>query len=103
MRRPWATPAREGFRCGSGAALFGVSRDDPELDFGLDVVAEVKLDRVEAQLLEGALDPDVVGLDREVFSPKRGGDLVGVDRAVEVPLGVGVGLDRDRLLGDLGG
>ena len=34
---------------------------------------------------------------------ERRGDLVGVDRAVEVPLGVGVGLDGDRALGDLGG
>src|SRR5436305_779514 len=35
----------------SGGGLAGVGRDDPELDLGVDVLAEVELDRVEAQLL----------------------------------------------------
>ena len=55
-------PGRSGcaFRIGSrfgrsGGGLVGVRRDDPELDLGVDVLAEVKLDRVEAQFLERAL------------------------------------------------
>ena len=42
-------------------------------------------------------------VDREAVGLEGGGDLVGVDRAVEVAFGVGVGLDRERPLGDLGG
>ena len=87
----------------SDGRFLGVGRHDPELHFALDVLGEVDLDRVEAQLFERAFDPDVLGLDREVLVPERFGDLIGVDRAVEVSLGVGVGLDRERALGDLGG
>ena len=85
------------------AGLFGVGRDNPELDLGVDVLAEVELDRVEAQVLERAFDPDVLGLDREALGLEGLGDLVGVDRAVEVAFLVGVGLDGKRPLGDLRG
>ena len=85
------------------AAFFGVGGNDPELDLGVDVLAQAELDGVEAQVLERALDPDVLGLDREASVLRAAGDLVGVDRAVEVAFLVGVGLDGQRPLGDLGG
>ena len=93
----------ESDRATSTGRFLGMGRDDPELDFALDVLGQVDLDRVEAQLLERPFDPDVLGLDREALVPKGLGDLIGVDRAVEMSLGVGVGLDRERALGDLGG
>src|SRR4051794_6974456 len=68
----------------SGGGLLAVGRDDPELDLGVDVLAEVELDGVEAELLERPFDPDVGLLDRQVVGAERGGDLVDVDRAVEV-------------------
>src|SRR5581483_5941872 len=68
---------------GSGAGrLVGVRRDDPELHLGLDVRAEVDLDRVQAGLLQRPLDADVLVLDRQVVGPQGGGDHVGADGAV---------------------
>jgi len=61
-----------------------VGRDDPELDLGVDVLGQVDLDGVESQVLERSLDTNRLGLDRETLGFERGGDLVGVDRAVEV-------------------
>lgn len=78
-----------------------MGRDDPELDLGVDVLGQVDLDGVESQVLERSLDTNRLGLDRETLGFERGGDLVGVDRAVEVPLLVGVGLDGEGPLGDL--
>ena len=78
-----------------------MGRDDPELDLGVDVLGQVDLDGVESQVLERSLDTNRLGLDRETRGLERGGDLVGVDRAVEVPLLVGVGLDGEGPLGDL--
>lgn len=51
-------------RVGLGRGFLGVGRDDPELDFGLDVLAEVELDGVQAEFLERALDADVRLLNR---------------------------------------
>ena len=62
--------------------------DDPELDLGVDVLTEVELDGVEAELLERALDLDVVGLDREVVGVYGGG---GDSSAAGVAGGVGHG------------
>ena len=78
-----------------------MGRDDPELDFGVDVLGQVDLDGVESQVLERSLDTNRLGVDRETLRLERGGDLVGVDRAVEVPFLVGVGLDGEGPLGDL--
>ena len=78
-----------------------MGRDDPELDLGVDVLGQVDLDGVESQVLERSLDTNRLGLDRETLRLERGGDLVGVDRAVEVPFLVGVGLDGEGPLGDL--
>ena len=58
-----------------GGRLVDVGRDDPELDLGLDFLAQGEPDRVQAQLLERALDLDVVGVDREVVGLEGVGDL----------------------------
>src|SRR5271166_2437163 len=79
-----------------------MGRDDPELDLGVDILAQVNLDGVEAQVLERSLDVDVFGLDREALGLERSGNLVGVDRAVEMALLVGIGLDGQPPLRDLG-
>ena len=68
-----------------------------------NVLGQLDLDRVQAQFLERAFDSDVLGLDREAFAAQRLGDLIGVDRAVEMPFRIGVGLDRERALGELRG
>ena len=79
-----------------------MGRDDPKLDLGDEVLGQVDFDGVEAQVLEWSLDAHGLGLDRETLRLERGGDLVGVDRAVEVPFLVGVSLDGERPLGNLG-
>src|SRR5262249_40323066 len=56
-----------------------------------------------SELLERPFNPDVLGLDRKALAPERLGDLIGVHGAVEMTLGIGVGLDCQRALGDLRG
>jgi hypothetical protein len=47
-----------------------------------------------------AFEPHLVGRDVEAGGLERGGDLAGGHAAVEVAFLVGVGFDRDALLGD---
>ena len=79
-----------------------MSWDDPEFDFAVDVLGQIDLDRVQPQFLERTLDPDILRIDLEAFAAQGRRDLIDVDRAVKVSFGVGIGLDRQRALGDLG-
>ena len=80
-----------------------MGRHDPELHLGVDILRQDNLDRVQAQVLERALDADVFGLDRKTLGLERRGNLVGVDRSVQMAFLVGVGLDGQRPLRDLRG
>ena len=70
--------------------------DNPQLDFALDVLRKMDPDRVEPELLERAFDTDILGLDGESLGFQGVGDLVGIDRAVQMPLGIGVCFDREQ-------
>ena len=48
-------------RVGGDFALFGHRRHDPDLHFGVDLVAKVDGDGVEAEFLQRAFQPDLVG------------------------------------------
>ena len=60
-------------------------------------VAEVNGDGVEAEFLERALQPHLVGGDVEIVALQGVGHFRRADRAVQMPFVVGVGFDRDAL------
>ena len=103
--RPWPFPASPSrpFRPLSAfrrRRFAGHGRHDPDLQLGVDLGVQVDLDRVQAQLLERAFQAHLIGRDVEAGALEGGGDFVGVHAAVEMAFFVGVGLDRDALLGD---
>ena len=55
----------------STGGFFGMGRDDPEFDLAGDVLGQVDLDRVEAQLLERSFDPDIFRHRSGSPSPRR--------------------------------
>lgn len=77
--------------------------DDPHLEFAFDVLAEMDLDRVEAEFLEGTLEANLIRGDRDVVLLERLDDFARPDRAVQVAFVVGVGFDRNALLVELFG
>ena len=58
---------------------------------------------VQAEFLQRALQPDLVGGDVEVVAFQGVGHFHGADRAVEMAFVVGVGFDGDALPAQLGG
>src|SRR5688572_29504604 len=56
---------------GGGKSLLVLCLEDDHLHLGLDVVAEVQLDGVQAELLDVDVHADHLGIDRQVLGPHR--------------------------------
>ena len=80
-----------------------MGRHHPQLDFADDVTRQVDLDRVKAELFQGPFNSNALGFNREALFSECFSDLVGTHGTVQVPLGIRIGLDRERALRDLCG
>ncbi len=88
------------FRLGFARFAFADGRHDPNLQLRFDFLAQMHLDGVQAQFLERAFQPHLVGRDGDVVLLQGLDDFRRADRAVQMPFVVGVGFDRHALRGN---
>ena len=87
-----------GFAAAAGGSdVVRHGRNDPNLQFGFDLLAQMDRHRVQAQFLQRALEPDLIGGDREFVLLQRLDDFRRSDRAVQMAFVVSVRLDGDAL------